>query len=151
MESTDQPPELQLAAADTTIITRPPKGLWRETLERLLRKPSAVVGLTILGILVFISIFAPVIATHDPLQVLLDVPEEGIGKRDKPCIHLFGCPGAGDPLLEVTAESTVQSAALSATNSLVSAISGNTVTIWNLGSGKKLMDLQADQPILAID
>ncbi len=151
MESTDQPPELQLAAADTTIITRPPKGLWRETLERLLRKPSAVVGLTILGILVFIAIFAPVIATHDPLQVLLDVPEEGIGKRDKPCIHLFGCPGAGDPLLEVTAASTVQSAALSATNSLVSAISGNTVTIWNLGSGKKLMDLQADQPILAID
>ncbi|MBZ0286652.1 MAG: hypothetical protein K8I30_03490, partial [Anaerolineae bacterium] len=74
MQSTDQSPEVQLAAADATVITRPPKGLWRETLERLLRKPSAVVGLTILGCLVFIAIFAPLIATHDPLQVLLDVP-----------------------------------------------------------------------------
>ena len=151
MESTDQSPELQLATADATVIARPPKGLWRETLERLLRKPSAVIGLAILGCLVFIAIFAPLIATHDPLQVLLDIPEEGIGKRDKPCIHLFGCPGAGDNLFEATAPSTIQSAALSATNSLISVISGNTITIWSLGSGKKLMDLEAEQPILAID
>jgi len=151
MESTDQSPEVQLAAADATVISRPPKSLWRETLERLLRKPSAVVGLVILGTLLFIAIFAPVLATHDPLQVLLDVPEEGVGKRDKPCIHLFGCPGAGDSLFDATAASDIQMAALSATNSLISATSGNTITIWNRGSGKKLMDLQADQPIFAID
>lgn len=151
MESTGQSPEVQLAAADATVITRPPKSLWRETLERLLRKPSAVVGLVILGTLLFIAIFAPVLATHDPLQVLLDVPEEGVGKRDKPCIHLFGCPGAGDSLFDATAASDIQMAALSATNSLISATSDNTITIWNRGSGKKLMDLQADQPIFAIN
>jgi len=74
MQRTDPaPPELDLTVADT-VVTKPPKGLWRETLERLLRKPSAIVGLIILGTLVIIAIFAPVIATHAPLSVLLDVP-----------------------------------------------------------------------------
>jgi peptide/nickel transport system permease protein len=81
-------PEIDLSAADAIELTRPPKGLWRETLERLIRKPSAIVGLVILGTLVIIAIFAPVIATHDPLAVLLTYPKKE-RQGDKPCIHLL--------------------------------------------------------------
>lgn len=64
--------------------------LWRLTLRRILRQRSARVGLTILAILLLIAIFAPVIATHDPIQVLIGI--ENVKKREKPCIHMLGCP-----------------------------------------------------------
>ena len=64
--------------------------LWRLTLRRLLRQRSAVVGLVILGALVFLAIFAPVIAPYEPNQSLIGV--EDIARRDAPCIHLLGCP-----------------------------------------------------------
>ncbi|PKO06532.1 MAG: diguanylate cyclase [Chloroflexi bacterium HGW-Chloroflexi-3] len=65
--------------------------LWRLTLRRILRQRNAVLGLIILSILVFIAIFANVIAPYAPEQVLIGL-EEGIKKRQDPCIHLFGCP-----------------------------------------------------------
>jgi peptide/nickel transport system permease protein len=74
-----------------TVDTTRPASLWRDTLGSILRQRSAVVGLAILGILVFVGVFAPVIATHDPDQVLLGV-EDGVKKRAAPCIHLLGCP-----------------------------------------------------------
>ena len=48
-------------------------GLWRDTLRSILRQRSAVVGLIILGFLVFTAVFAPLIATHDPDGRLLGV------------------------------------------------------------------------------
>jgi ABC-type dipeptide/oligopeptide/nickel transport system permease subunit len=57
--------------------------LWQITWRRLFRRKSAVVGMVILGILIFIALTAEWIAPYDPRQVLL-------GKD--PCIHLFGCP-----------------------------------------------------------
>jgi len=65
--------------------------LWRLTLRRILRQRNAVLGLIILSILVLTAIFADVIAPFAPEQVLIGV-EEGIKKRQDPCIHLFGCP-----------------------------------------------------------
>ncbi|HSL76750.1 MAG TPA: ABC transporter permease [Candidatus Limnocylindrales bacterium] len=79
-----------VAPADTVVRGRP-ASLWRDTLASILRQRSAVVGLVMLGILVFIAVFAPIIATHDPDQTLLGI-EEGVIKRDPPCIHLLGCP-----------------------------------------------------------
>jgi peptide/nickel transport system permease protein len=73
------------------VDTARPASLWRDTLGGVLRQRSAVIGLTILGVLVFVAVFAPLIATHDPDQVLLGV-EEGVRKRAAPCIHLLGCP-----------------------------------------------------------
>ncbi|MBN1679078.1 MAG: ABC transporter permease subunit [Anaerolineae bacterium] len=152
MQHTDSAsPELQLPAADTTIHTRPPKGLWRETLERLIRKPSAVVGLIILGTLVLIAIFAPVIATHDPLAVLLDVPEEGAVKRMDPCIHLLGCPSAGDELVHTSTETNIQAARLNSTNSLMSAADGKTITVWKTDDGSVLFSLQHESPVTSFD
>jgi peptide/nickel transport system permease protein len=65
-------------------------GRRRGVLGRLVRQRSAVVGLVLLGFLVLVALFADVLATHDPIQVLLGV-EPGIRPRTPPCIHLLGC------------------------------------------------------------
>lgn len=64
--------------------------LWRVTLRRILRQRSAKIGLAILGFLLLVAVFAPVIAPYDPEQVLIGV--ENVKKREAPCIHLLGCP-----------------------------------------------------------
>jgi ABC-type dipeptide/oligopeptide/nickel transport system permease subunit len=65
--------------------------LARLTLRRIFRQRSAIIGGTILGFLILVAIFAPLIAPFDPEEVLIG-KEEGIRKRIPPCIHLLGCP-----------------------------------------------------------
>jgi peptide/nickel transport system permease protein len=65
--------------------------LFRLTLRRILRQRSAIIGGTILLFLVFVAIFAPVLAPFDPDFVLIG-HEEGIKRRLPPCIHILGCP-----------------------------------------------------------
>ena len=60
------------------------------TIRRLFQQRNAIVGMTILAILVLIAIFAAQIAPYDPEMVLIDVEE--VSKRESPCIHLLGCP-----------------------------------------------------------
>ncbi len=79
-----------LESLDAEAITTPSESLWRATLRRLLRRSSAVVGLIILGTLLLMAIFAPLIAPYDPEQVLIGI--EDVRRREKPCIHLLGCP-----------------------------------------------------------
>jgi ABC-type dipeptide/oligopeptide/nickel transport system permease subunit len=76
--------------ADAAVSARP-ANLWRDTLASVLRQRSAVVGLIILAFMVFVAVFAPVIATHDPYQALLGI-EDGVQRRAAPCIHALGCP-----------------------------------------------------------
>lgn len=64
--------------------------LWQITWRRLFRRKSAVVGMIVLGILIFIALTAPWIAPYDPIQVLLG--KEAVKARQDPCIHLLGCP-----------------------------------------------------------
>lgn len=56
-------------------------------IRRLMRNRSAQVGLAILILLVFVALFADVIAPFDPTKRVPDVR-----RRDPPCIHLLGCP-----------------------------------------------------------
>ena len=63
--------------------------LWNITWRRLLHRKSAIVGMAILGILIFIALTAQWIAPYDPLQPLIG--REKVGKREAPCIHAFGC------------------------------------------------------------
>jgi peptide/nickel transport system permease protein len=87
-------PPAPVAAFDETLARRP-SSLWRDAFRHLFRKRSAIVGMVMLGILVFIALFHSVLATHDPDIPMLDVPEEvaaGIKKRMPPCIHFLGCP-----------------------------------------------------------
>jgi peptide/nickel transport system permease protein len=65
--------------------------LWRLTLRRILRQRNAVLGMVILSFLLIMAVFADVIAPYAPEQVLIGL-EEGIKKRQPPCIHLLGCP-----------------------------------------------------------
>jgi ABC-type dipeptide/oligopeptide/nickel transport system permease subunit len=76
---------------DAEALGGKPTSLWRTTLRRLFQRRSAVVGMTILGILVAAAVLAPVIAPFPPDQVLIGL-EDGIKKRSAPCIHLLGCP-----------------------------------------------------------
>ena len=66
-----------------------PASIWRDTLRRLFRRRSAVVGLIILGALALVAIFAPLIAPYSPEEVLIG--KENVKKRAVPCIHLLGC------------------------------------------------------------
>ena len=59
-------------------------------MRSLLHNRSAVIGMVILGTLVFLAVFAPVLATHNPEQALIGV--ENVKKRAAPCIHILGCP-----------------------------------------------------------
>lgn len=84
-------PKLNLAAAPG----RRAQPLWRETLTYILRNRSAVIGLILIGFLLLIAIFAPIIAPYEPTLQMYNVEgHQGIGRLPNraPCVHLFGCP-----------------------------------------------------------
>ena len=81
------PPGVSL---DAERLSGRPESLWRTTARRLMRRRSAVVGLTLMSLLVFMAVFAPWIAPYDPIQVLTGIEE--VERREAPCIHLLGCP-----------------------------------------------------------
>lgn len=58
--------------------------------RRFVRQPSALVGMLILGMLIFTALFAKQLAPYDPAAILIG--EEDVEKRAPPCIHLLGCP-----------------------------------------------------------
>jgi ABC-type dipeptide/oligopeptide/nickel transport system permease subunit len=60
------------------------------TIRRLFKQRNAVVGSAILLTLALLAIFAPYVAPYDPELVLIDV--ENVERREKPCIHMLGCP-----------------------------------------------------------
>jgi peptide/nickel transport system permease protein len=77
--------------APDTLATAKPASLWRDTLSSVLHQRSAVVGLSILTVMVLVTLLAPIIAPFPPNDGLLGV-EPGVLKRSAPCIHLLGCP-----------------------------------------------------------
>ncbi len=72
------------------IFNTKPRGLWSTALRRLFQRRSAIIGMIILAGLILVALFAPVLATHDPVKSLIGV--EDVQKRSAPCIHLLGCP-----------------------------------------------------------
>ena len=80
------------------------RGLWRDAWRSTMRTRSAQVGAVLLLILVILAVFAPLIAPYGPNEVLLST---GVKVREKPCIHLFGCPDdkpqhSGDSIMRGT-------------------------------------------------
>jgi peptide/nickel transport system permease protein len=150
--STEQMPDpslpIELKAKEATEKSNP-KSLWRETLENLLRNPSAIVGLVILTLLVLIAIFAPTLATHDPEAVLFDIPEEGANPRLKPCIHALGCPKAGEDLVRHSTPLPIVDADLNRNAELGLVVNGNDILVWNIRDDKELVTLSYNQPLTA--
>lgn len=83
-----------VAQLDTEGISLHSVSLWNITFRRLLRRKSAIVGMIILAILIFIALTAQWIAPYDPIRSMLDVKNYSgsAKKRQAPCIHAFGCP-----------------------------------------------------------
>ena len=71
----------------TQIATSQRKSPAREALRNLWRHSSGKAGIIILGLLLLIAIFAPLIAPYDPTQIL-----KGSKRRSPPCVHILGCP-----------------------------------------------------------
>ena len=79
--------EQQAAAAPVAVRPgRGERGLWRDALRETLRKRSAAVGAAILGLLVILAVFAPLIAPYGEREVLIDT--EDLRPRAEPCIHV---------------------------------------------------------------
>lgn len=67
--------------------------LWQITRRRLFRRKSSIVGIVILGLLIFIALTAQWLAPYDPTLSMLDAdPPQKVEKRASPCIHALGCP-----------------------------------------------------------
>jgi ABC-type dipeptide/oligopeptide/nickel transport system permease subunit len=64
--------------------------LWRLTLRRIFKQRSAIVGMVLLGFILLVALFAPLLTPYEPQQVLIGL--ENVTRRDVPCIHLLGCP-----------------------------------------------------------
>ncbi len=80
----------ETVAVHSANIKRRSEGPWRIALGRLFRQRSGIAGMILLGILVFLAVFAPVVAPYDPNEVLIG--KEPVQKREAPCIHILGCP-----------------------------------------------------------
>ena len=73
------------------LVVTAPASLRRDTVRNILRQRAAVVGLTIMALLLLVALFAPFIAPYDPIVSMLDLGEPGT-RGAPPCIHLLGCP-----------------------------------------------------------
>lgn len=78
-----------LDGVDGNMLLERPTSLWRGAWKRLLRRKTGVAGLTIIGLLLIVAVFAPLIAPHDPTKDFID--EGDRMRRDPPCVHIFGC------------------------------------------------------------
>jgi peptide/nickel transport system permease protein len=68
-----------------------PMPQWLQTILRVFREPKAIVGFSILGLFVLVAIFAPLLATHNPMQ------EGALPPLQPPSTqYLFGTTGYGD-------------------------------------------------------
>ena len=54
-----------------------PSGLWRDAFRRLIRNPGAIIGFVFVSVFVLTAIFAPLIATHDPVEQNLELIANG--------------------------------------------------------------------------
>lgn len=91
MTAPSEPHDLADSGEDDTDAgpQKPSPGLWRGAFSRLLRRKSGVAGLIIIGLIILMAIFAPLIAPFSPTEDFIGEPNTT--RRDPPCVHLLGC------------------------------------------------------------
>src|SRR5215216_5811005 len=62
------PPVSVVEAEAVEVQLEAPAGLWRDAFHRLIRNPGAIVGFVFVFVFVIAAVFAPLIATHDPVE-----------------------------------------------------------------------------------
>jgi ABC-type dipeptide/oligopeptide/nickel transport system permease subunit len=85
MDAVVREPELSIEP----VGMRRESSLWKDTLRNVLRQRNAIVGMTILTILVLVAVFADQITAYGPIQDLRRT--EDVERRAAPCIHVLGC------------------------------------------------------------
>ncbi len=68
-----------------------PGSVWRIAMRRFFRRKIGVVGLILVGFMVLVAAFAPVIAPYPSTQNFIGV--EGAERWGSPCVELLGCEG----------------------------------------------------------
>lgn len=95
------------------------QGPYRVIMRRLLKNPSAVIGMVILGLLVFFAIFGDLIRPYDPAAI--DIP----AKLQTPSLkHWFGTDQFGRDILSRVIVGTKYSLLLGLLNTTISAFFG---------------------------
>jgi peptide/nickel transport system permease protein len=88
MDAAVSPPVLDIEGLAPKSVS-----LWQVALHRLFRRKSAILGMILLGIMIFIALTAQWLAPYPPTLSMLDVkPAQDLSKRSAPCIHALGCP-----------------------------------------------------------
>src|SRR5437764_15317263 len=66
-----------------------------EALRNLVHNRSAIAVMFVIGFLILVAIFAPQVATHDPILSMIGQPgETGRLPAKAPCMAIFGCTDA---------------------------------------------------------
>jgi peptide/nickel transport system permease protein len=73
-------------------------GRWADARQRLLRSPSAVIGLVLIGLFVFVAVFAPLLAPYEPGDQNLSVIRPGVYPGPS-AEHLLGVDQLGRDIL----------------------------------------------------
>jgi peptide/nickel transport system permease protein len=73
-------------------------GRWADARQRLLRNPSSVVGLILIGLFVFVAVFAPLLAPYEPGDQNLSVIRPGVYPGPS-AEHLLGVDQLGRDIL----------------------------------------------------
>ena len=104
----------------------------RQAWKRLKRNPTALVGMGIIIIALFVAIFANVLAPYDP-----NLPDYGALKKAPNAEHLFGTDSLGRDILSRCIFGARYSLALSLATTITSALTGGLLgTIAGYSGGK---------------
>src|SRR5215207_8051070 len=73
-------------------------GRWTDARQRLLRSPSSVIGLVLIGLFVFVAVFAPLLAPYEPGDQNLSIIRPGVYPGPS-AEHLLGVDQLGRDIL----------------------------------------------------
>jgi oligopeptide transport system permease protein len=56
-------------SAEIMVLSRPSRSLWADAWSRLIRNKAAIVGMVVIAVFIFVALFGPLLAPHNPLQI----------------------------------------------------------------------------------